>query len=314
VLTDGHVGPSGPPRHDGHHPTLINLMKKITILLYLLLASFSAYADIYKANNMQDIKKMAEDIFAKRNPEKTVFIFPLEKVILRSTHPAMQTQDKNYNTLITKAFANVPPSKTVYIKSLLLIDYPHELADPVLPDLIDFIQENKAAVIVVTPNLTGKINKIDFLEVWTWDYLKSLKIDLSRGVLANKKFIFDKESDKISGTYPSFYKGLLSCNSDNENNSSLGVIATLFITKFKKIPNVVVAVATSASYLEALEKQLKILDADNEFFGILYTPKEIQTKEISPEDYLQFWQNFVKNLNKVTRKEVALKKENPYEE
>ncbi|NDA90875.1 MAG: hypothetical protein EBY20_08285, partial [Alphaproteobacteria bacterium] len=67
-------------------------------------------------------------------------------------------------------------------------------------------------------------------------------------------------------------------------------------------------------FLQALEKQLKILKNDNEFFGILYKLPPLETKEISPEEYLQFWQEFVKKLNQTKRKQVDVKSENPYEE
>ena len=74
------------------------------------------------------------------------------------------------------------------------------------------------------------------------------------------------------------------------------------------------AVSSNKIFLEALEKQLKILRNDNEFFGILYILPPLATKEISPEDYLQFWQDFVRKLNQIKRKQVDIKSENPYEE
>jgi hypothetical protein len=75
-----------------------------------------------------------------------------------------------------------------------------------------------------------------------------------------------------------------------------------------------VVVSPNRIFLEALEKQLNILRNDNEFFGILYILPSLETKEISPEDYLQFWQDFVRKLNQIKRKQVDIKSENPYEE
>ena len=107
---------------------------------------------------------------------------------------------------------------------------------------------------------------------------------------------------------------MLSYNSSIEDNSAIQVLSTFLATKLKKLPDTVVAVSSNQSFLEALEKQLEILKNDNEFFGILYILPPLENKEISPEDYLQFWQDFVKKLNQTKRKQVDVKSENPYEE
>ena len=91
-------------------------------------------------------------------------------------------------------------------------------------------------------------------------------------------------------------------------------LSILFATKLKEVPNMVVAVSDSKNYLEALEKQLKTLNPDNEFFGILYNLPIFQSTAISPEEYLSFWQIFVQKLSKVSRKEIDFKSENPYEQ
>lgn len=289
-------------------------MKKVAALLFCIFVSFASYAEIYSVENVKEVKNMTKDIFEKRNPEKTLFIFPLENFIVRPTHPAMQIQEQSYSSLLTKAFSKANSSVASYASVLMLLEYPNELVDEELPDLIDYIQKNNSAVIVTTPNVTGGINKIDFLDVWTLNYLKSKNIDLAQGVFANKQFIFDKEMKKINGTYPTFYKGLLSYNSDNTDNSSLQVLSAFLVLKLNKIPDVVVAVSPSRQYLEELDKQLKVFREDNEFFGIVYNPPVLKTKYISPKDYLQFWQDFVKKLNQIKRKGVDLKLENPYDE
>jgi hypothetical protein len=290
----------------------IKSMKKIAILLCLL-GSFSAYGEIYSPGSIKEIKEMAADIFAKRNPEKTVFIFPLETFILRPIHPALQKYDESYNALLKKAFSAANVSKNDFIDELILLDYPHEVADPAIVDLIDYIQENKAGAIIITPNLSGGINKVEHFDIWTFDYLKGLKIDLDKGRFANTKIVFNKELKKVEGTYPTFYKGLLSYNTNGRDNSAMQALSVLFAGKFKKFPEVIVAVSPSKNFLEALEKQMKILKKDSQFFGILYNPKPNKS-EISPEDYLKFWQDFVKKLNNVKRKGVDLKSENPYED
>lgn len=291
-------------------------MKNVSLFLALIyiFTSSASYAEIYNPGSIKEIKDMVGEIFEKRNPQKVLFIFPIEQFILRSTHPAIQKQDQNYTSLIKKAFSKVDNSKTLYINPLILTQYPNELGDKELPDLINYIQKNKSLLVITTSNVTGGINNIDALEVWTYNYLKNKKIDLAEGVFANTRFTFNKELKKVGGTYPNFYQGLLSYNSSTEDNSAIQVLSTFLATKLKKLPDVIVAVSSNKIFLEALEKQLKILRNDNEFFGILYILPPLATKEISPEDYLQFWQDFVRKLNQVKRKQVDIKSENPYEE
>ncbi|MFK7968530.1 MAG: hypothetical protein AB8B68_05235 [Rickettsiaceae bacterium] len=288
-------------------------MKKIAVALLCIVSSFSSFAEIYAPDNISEIKGMVVDIFEKRNSQKTLFIFPLDS-ILRPTHPAMQKQEKSYNSLLKKAFDKANSSTSAYVNILLLTEYPSEISDPDLPDLINYIQNNDAGLIITTPNFTGEVNDIKRLDVWTFNYLKSKKIDLTKGIFANVELVFNQKLKKIAGSYPAFYKGLLSYNSDKLNNSSMQVISTFLALELQKIPDVVVAVGSTREYLESLEKQLKILREDNEFFGILYNLPALKTKEIAPEEYLKFWQNFVKKINKLKTKNVDLKSENPYEE
>jgi hypothetical protein len=288
-------------------------MKKIALGIFYILISYSAFAEIYQAENFTEIKGLVGDIFDKRNPQKILFILPLD-LILRPTHPAMQQQDENYNSLMNKAFEKANKSSLVYANTLLLTDYPNDLTDPAILDLVDYIQKNNSELIITTPNFTGEFNGIERLDVWTFNYLKSKKIDLTKGVFANMQLVFNQEIKKTAGGYPTFYKGLLSYNSNKSSNSSMQVISIFLVSKLQKVQDVVVVLDSRKVYLEALEKQLKILRQDNEFFGILYNLPVVKTKEILPEDYLKFWQNFVKKLNLLKNKNVNSKTKNPYEE
>ena len=288
-------------------------MKKIALGIFCIFISYSSFAEIYQVEDFTEIKGLVGDIFDKRNPQKILFILPLD-LILRPTHPAMQQQDKNYHSLMNKAFEKVNKSSLVYANTLLLTDYPNDLTDPAILDLVDYIQKNNSELIITTPNFTGEFNGIERLDVWTFNYLKSKKIDLTKGVFSNMQLVFNQEIKKTAGGYPTFYKGLLSYNSDKSSNSSMQILSIFLVSKLQKIQDVVVVLDSRKVYLDALEKQLKILRQDNEFFGILYNLPVLKTKEILPEDYLKFWQNFVKKLNLLKNKNVNSKTKNPYEE
>ena len=288
-------------------------MKKIALGIFCIFISYSSFAEIYQVEDFTEIKGLVGDIFDKRNPQKILFILPLD-LILRPTHPAIQQQDENYHSLMNKAFEKANKSSLVYANTLLLTDYPNDLTDPAVLDLVDYIQKNNSELIITTPNFTGEFNAIERLDVWTFNYLKSKKIDLTKGVFSNMQLVFNQEIKKTAGGYPTFYKGLLSYNSDKSSNSSMQILSIFLVSKLQKIQDVVVVLDSRKVYLDALEKQLKILRQDNEFFGILYNLPVLKTKEILPEDYLKFWQNFVKKLNLLKNKNVNSKTKNPYEE
>jgi hypothetical protein len=288
-------------------------MKKIALGIFCIFISYSSFAEIYQVEDFTEIKGLVGDIFDKRNPQKILFILPLD-LILRPTHPAIQQQDENYHSLMNKAFEKANKSSLVYANTLLLTDYPNDLTDPAVLDLVDYIQKNNSELIITTPNFTGEFNAIERLDVWTFNYLKSKKIDLTKGVFSNMQLVFNQEIKKTAGGYPTFYKGLLSYNSDKSSNSSMQILSIFLVSKLQKIQDVVVVLDSRKVYLDALEKQLKILRQDNEFFVILYNLPVLKTKEILPEDYLKFWQNFVKKLNLLKNKNVNSKTKNPYEE
>jgi len=170
-------------------------MKKIALGIFCIFISYSSFAEIYQAENFTEIKGLVGDIFDKRNPQKILFILPLD-LILRPTHPAMQQQDENYNSLMNKAFEKANKSSLVYANTLLLTDYPNDLTDPAILDLVDYIQKNNSELIITTPNFTGEFNGIERLDVWTFNYLKSKKIDLTKGVFANMQLVFNQEIKK----------------------------------------------------------------------------------------------------------------------
>jgi len=73
-------------------------MKNISLFLILIyvFASFSSYAEIYNPESIKEIKDMVGEIFEKRNPQKILFIFPIEGFIL-GNYPL--TTSNNYYIL-----------------------------------------------------------------------------------------------------------------------------------------------------------------------------------------------------------------------
>ena len=79
--------------------------------------------------------------------------------------------------------------------------------------------------------------------------LKSKKIDLTKGVFSNMQLVFNQEIKKTAGGYPTFYKGLLSYNSDKSSNSSMQILSIFLVSKLQKIQDVVVVLDSRICYL-----------------------------------------------------------------
>jgi hypothetical protein len=289
-------------------------LKTILIFILFLMQSHKVVAAIHEVNSLEEINKTVLEILENRNPEKTLFLLPLEKFLIQPSHPFFSPPDSSYQSILARVLKKVKFSQAAYLEELLLTAYENELTDPKLPEFIHNLQKHQAPIIIVTSNVTGGFNNIDFLEVWTVAYLTKKNIDLTKSRFADKQILFNKELAKIMGTYPSFYRGLLSCNSYQGKNSAQAVISALLGEKLKWLPNTVVAVHPETNYLESLESQLKTLKSDLDFIGFAYRPSMKTSSAGSPEKFQQFWEQFVRNLNNVTRKKVKIDLENPYEQ
>ena len=197
----------------------------------------------------------------------------------------------------------------------MLTEYEQQLSDPKITEFIKNIQEKNAPFIVVTRNFSGSFNKIPYLEVWTWAYLLEKGIDLSKSPLGSRQIIFNKGHKKIKGTYPTFYRGLLSCNSEEQGNSPQGLIASLLAVNLKWMPDIVYVIDSEESYIKSMEQQFKSLKPDVQVVGFVYAPEEnVQSDQISAKEFLKFWEGVVDKLNNVSRKEINKNKEDPYEQ
>ena len=246
--------------------------------------------------------------------KKTLTILPLEEFIITPSAPEFHVQDRNFLPLMQKAIKRAKLSKKKFLEELILTEYEQQLTDSNIVDFIRNIQAKNAPLIVITPNVSGSFNKIPYLEVWTWAFLLKKNIDLSKGPLGKKQIIFNKMYSKIKGTYPTFYRGLLSCNSDGGENSSQNLLATLLAIYLKWLPDVVYVVHSKEDYIKFMEEQFKYLRTDIQVIGFIYAPEGRKFDEVTPKQFMSFWDKVIDKLNVVTRKESSKTKENPYEQ
>ncbi len=292
----------------------MNSIKRL-VFIFVMCMSSSVQAEIYTASSVEEINNTLLELLEKRNPEKTLTILPLEKFMLRPVSPALNIKDEKFRTIIERVSKKAKLSKRAYLEQLVLTEYEQRLSDPKLTEFIKNIQEKNAPFIVVTRNFSGSFNKIPYLEVWTWAYLLEKGIDLSKNPLGSRQIIFNKGHKKIKGTYPTFYRGLLSCNSEGQGNSPQGLIASLLAVNLKWMPDIVYVIDSEESYIKSIEQQFKSLKADVQVVGFVYAPEEnVQSDQISAKEFLKFWEGVVDKLNNVSRKEINKNKEDPYEQ
>ena len=254
------------------------------------------------------------EFLEKRAAGKTLVVLPLEDFFVQPTHPAFYVKDDKFQVFIARASSKAKLSRRQYLKELILTQYEQRFSDPMIPEFIGNLQQKNVPIIVVTRNVSGSINKIPYLEVWTWQYLFDKGIDLSKSPIGSKQIMFNKKYKKINGTYPTFYKGLLSCNSREGDNSPQSIIAYLLSQELKWLPDVIYVVDKERNYIESLIQQFKSIRSDIQVEGFIYSPEVKSNTELSISEFSKFWEDLIVRLNAVTRKESTATKEDPYEQ
>lgn len=273
-----------------------------------------ARAEIYNISSIEEMQSVVLESLEKRNPQKTLTILSLEGVVIVPSDATFSAEGKKFKAAISQIAKKIKLSKQEYFDEIILTEYEQQLSDPKIVDFFAAIQKYDAPLMVVTSNFSGSINKIPYLEVWTWSYLFKKGIDLSKSPLGSKQIIFDKGRKKIMGSYPTFYRGLLSCNSGGGENSPQSLIATLFSVNLKWLPDVIYVVDTDEEYIKSVEQQFQSLRKDIQVMGFVYKPVKRDFKDISAQEFLNFWTRLVNKVNSATRTEVDSSKENPYEQ
>jgi hypothetical protein len=278
---------------------LIRNSSLITIFLILFLPFF-AYGEVIQSESFEEIEQTIQRLMKDRNPENSLVLISLERCLIKPTDKALQKQDPNYKSLSSQAMKKVRIAKMRFFNELVLSQYDHELTSSFVSKFIQNIQQEKIPLIVTTNNISGPFNKIPNLDEWTFEYLKKKDVDLSIGKFKNTHIIL-KDSKEVDETHPTFYQGLLSLNKVNGNNSLQQVLPSLVFNELKWQPDIVFAIYHDQGTLDILEQQLKASKKDIEFIGFLYVRSEEQNSELSPKEYLQFWQDFANKLSNVTR-------------
>lgn len=290
----------------------MRLFKLIVVLLVSCV--LSARAEIYSAETVEEINNSIMDSLSTRNAEKALVILPLEGFFAEPVDSAFYKIDDDIKPLVEKSFKKIKLSKKRFMNELILTEYQQRLSDKMIPDFVKNIQDKKTPIIVVTRNVSGSFNKIPYLEVWAWQYIMKNGVDLAKSPVGTKQILLNKSRKKQLGSYPTFYKGLLSCNTVEQANSPQSLIVYLLSQEFKWLPDIVYIVDKNEEYIKSMVEQFKVMRKDIQVEGFVYSPKPKTYKDLSNEQIVKFWDNLVTKLNNADKKELDKKNEDPYEQ
>ncbi|MBN8512356.1 MAG: DUF2608 domain-containing protein [Rickettsiales bacterium] len=286
---------------------------KLVIVLFVSCV-LSARAEIYSAETVEEINNSIMDSLSTRNAEKALVILPLEGFFAEPVDSAFYKIDDDIKPLVEKSFKKIKLSKRRFMNELILTEYQQRLSDQMIPDFIKNIQDKKTPIIVVTRNVSGSFNKIPYLEVWAWQYIMKNGVDLAKSPIGTKQILLNKSRKKQLGSYPTFYKGLLSCNTVEQANSPQSLIVYLLSQELKWLPDIVYIVDKNEEYIKSIVQQFKVMRKDIQVEGFVYLPKAKTYKDLSNEQIIKFWDNLVTKLNNADKKELDKKNEDPYEQ
>lgn len=234
---------------------------------------------------------------------------------MQAGNDAFYLDNKKHLPILDKFAKKLKSAKAPFVNEIALTEYDHKFSEAYLPKFIKNMQEKNLPLVVFTRNTSGNINEIEHLEIWTFEYLKHSGIDLSLSPLGNERIIFNKFHDKIKGSYPTFYRGLLSTSSDNEGkNTPHNVLASLFLNRLKFPLDTIFIVSTQKGFIEVIETMFREYIQDIKVVGFIYQPTKPQNKELPFSEIDRFWNDFVKKINNMARSEKTEELENPYEE
>lgn len=269
-----------------------------------------------ESRTLDEFKKIEQKIIRiinSRNPLKTIFVISLDNIILKPVDKEFFFSDQTLKGLQERALSAVRESKLMFSGEVIFTEYQHQIVDQRIIELINNVQKKGVPVIIINKNVSGKFNKISYLEQWTVALLKKYGIDLSLGQFAKIRLVMDKYSSKERGSYPTFFDGLLSCSSYEGKNAEQNVLTTLLV-RFGFKPSTVVMLHYDNSVLGVMKEQLHQMKSDAEFFGFELTYDQEEYNAQDPEAFLSFWKSYAKKLNSVSRGPSDSDAGNPYEE
>lgn len=302
-------------------------IKRISIISFLVILSLNAIG-MNEENNKKpnksirivnekldefdNIKTAIMQIVSDNNPEKILFVISLEKVIFTPMDKEFYVTKQDLQNLINRSLASVRDSKLQFANELILTEYKQSVIDQRVIDLLKQLQAKQVPIIVISRNVSGKFNKIQYLEEWTVNLLKKSGFDLSNGQFAGIRLYLDKYASKQRGSFPTFFDGLLSCSTNLGDNAEQTILTSLLV-RLDYAPATLIMLHNDSNILDITGKQLYEIKPDLQYHPFKFISNKLEYNHFKSNELLKFWNNFAKKLNSVSRDESGINIGNPYE-
>lgn len=257
-------------------------MKKIVLAVFMILGSFSCYAQITK---VEDMKQVFDTV--KEASSETLVIFDVDMVLVQPSDPAFQMANmKQYSAISKRVMKEVPAEKQMVFLSLMTTGSDSVLIDDRIPQFLHQIMHKGIPVMALTANLTGKLGSIQKMEQWRVDSLRRLGIDFSKTAPFLKNIVFE-DLGSYRGNYSTYTHGILFVNG---TSVSKGEAFLSFLAKSDFFPNKVIFIDDREDNLNSMETSIKKLGKPIEYQGFHYLgAQKYPSKIISEEEFESKW-------------------------
>lgn len=271
---------------------------KLAIRAVIFFGAFSLItkAEITSASSMNEVNTKIQTILLKHKPEDILAAFDIDMTLLQFKHPAVYYPAlKRYLDIYKNILGSVPNVQKDIANTLLVYKIPSMLVEENTPDIVANLQDQGIKVIAFTATLTGPLLKMrENTIVLREQQLQKHGIDFSKGLNDLDEIQTFSDFEQYAGSYPMFYRGVLSSNGEGIVTKGQALIALLNAIKTGKngfLPKVIIMIDDKRKHLLDVEEKLKVYHPDIEFIGIEYQGAyDFAPQEISREDFQKFWE------------------------
>lgn len=208
------------------------------------------------------------EIEAYKLNNQSLVLFDIDNTLITPKDMAL----KPCGSYLRKRYLHVlEPKRREWLQSIVALEGNEELMDPLFPILIKQMQNKRVPVLGFTALETGVYGKMNCVEDWRLNRLKTLNMDFSKTF--SDHAITLTEATPYNGYYPLFKNGVLFTNRQIK-----GEILTLFLKRLGWQPDKILFMDDSIEQLKSVEVAANALNI--EFMGFHYITDKTRPYEL----------------------------------
>lgn len=277
-------------------------MKNLSFKIFfwsLIFFPLVSQSEILKAPHMINVQKIINDTLKTYAPRDVFVAFDVDLTLTVPSEKAAQMPNILRHKKIYKTIMEDLSSSEQYIILNLLAEssFHHLIEEKEISLILKNLYSQGIKTIAFSACLTGPLGNIPRMEVWRYTTLKTLGLDFNMGFDPLVEIEF-RETTPFFNRYPVFYRGVL-CASSPIGKTTKGPLLNAFLKKMDLSPKIIIMVDDTKAHLEDIENALRTYDPSIKFIGIEYTKgREFCGGSISEEEFLKFWENLKRKVQK----------------